>query len=111
MADDEDDDDDEQHHGDGVIATLVRRNRVVTLRRLTDRSKDEAVQDDQDLPNHWIGVILVHFVNAIDPGYCDHFGSYVIRTILPKSITEQASSQMEFGYLSSFCKCNRHRLL
>jgi hypothetical protein len=64
MADDEDDDYDEQHHGDGVVATLVRRNRVVTLRRLTDSSKDEAVQDDQDLPNHWTWVILVHFVNV-----------------------------------------------
>ena len=48
VADDEDDNDEEEHHGDGVIATLVRRNGVVTLRRVADRPEDEAVQHDQD---------------------------------------------------------------
>ena len=48
MADDEDDDDEEEHHGDGVIATLVRRDGVVTLSRFPDPLEDEAVQHDQD---------------------------------------------------------------
>ena len=48
VADDEDDNDEEEHHGDGVITTLVRRNGVVTLRRVADRPEDEAVQHDQD---------------------------------------------------------------
>ena len=48
VADDEDDNDEEEHHGDRVIATLVRRNGVVTLRRVADRPEDEAVQHDQD---------------------------------------------------------------
>jgi hypothetical protein len=49
VADDEDDDDEEQHHGNGVVATLVRGDGVVTLRRVPDRAEDEAVQHDQDL--------------------------------------------------------------
>ena len=49
VADDEDDDDDEEHHRHRVVATLVRRNCVVTLRHFPNRSKDQAVQDDQDL--------------------------------------------------------------
>jgi hypothetical protein len=36
VADDEDDDEEDEHLGDGVVATLVRRNRVVTLRRAAD---------------------------------------------------------------------------
>jgi hypothetical protein len=48
VADDEDDDDEKEHHRHGVVATLVRRNRVVTLRRASDRLEDESVENDEN---------------------------------------------------------------
>ena len=48
VAKDEADNDEDQHFCDGMIATLVRRYGIVTLRRATDLSEDQAVQDKQD---------------------------------------------------------------
>lgn len=48
MAYDEADDDEDQHFCDGVIATLVRRYGIVTLRRAADLPEDQAVEDNQD---------------------------------------------------------------
>ena len=47
VANDEAADDEDEHLCDGVIATLVRRDGVVTLRRAADLAEDEAVEDEQ----------------------------------------------------------------
>jgi hypothetical protein len=58
VANDEDDDDEDQHFSDGVIATLVRRNRVVTLRRAADLAEDQAVQHNLNIKSNQNNFIL-----------------------------------------------------
>ncbi len=56
MADDENENDEDQHFSDGMIATLMWRYGIVTLRRTTDLAKDETVQD-----HLFISVTSCHF--------------------------------------------------
>jgi hypothetical protein len=58
VANDEDDDDEDQHFSDGVIATLVRRNCVVTLRRAADLAEDQAVQHNLNIKSNQNNFIL-----------------------------------------------------
>jgi hypothetical protein len=67
VANDEDDNDEDQHFGDVVIATLVRRNRVVTLRRAADLAEDQAVQHNLNIKSNQFYIFISGLVVLIVP--------------------------------------------